>query len=136
MRVQSFGLVPFYSNSSFLLSWYCLNMVIDAASGIRVHPIHLYQHRGAPFLGHDPVVCLPIVVRAAGSGEDVPQKLGNAGRIKSLKGIIGAGERRLAFDGDPLPSSSKDDCCPRLLAEVRQFSGAASGYERDHRPAG
>ena len=41
----------------------------------RVDPVCVDQHGGAPLLDHDPVVGRPVVVGAAGGGEDVPQQL-------------------------------------------------------------
>jgi hypothetical protein len=98
---------------------------------VAVDPIRPDEHGGPAFFGHDPVVLVPVVMLAAGSGEDLATELPQAFSIKPRLGVIGPDEISVPLDRCPLPTVAEG--CRHLGtgAEVGQLDPASGDQSQD-----
>src|SRR5271165_5085518 len=109
-------------------------------SSVGVDPVWADEHGGSAFLGHGSVVGVPVVVLAAGSGEDLSEQQAESFGVEPGLGIVRPGQLGVSFDCCPLPAVAErgGHLGPgaqvgelyRAVGDERQ-SGLASGWVRD-----
>jgi hypothetical protein len=67
------------------------------ASVAAVHPVGLDEHRDSSVVGHDSVVLVPVLLGAAGSGEDLTQQDAPALSVDVFERIVGADQLGRSF---------------------------------------
>ena len=88
---------------------------------------------GKALLGHDAVKGVPVVMRAAGGGEDVPEKDSELLGVEVRLRIVGTDKRHRTFHRHPLPPRSGDERGAGSRPEIRELVGIATRDEADHR---
>src|SRR5580692_4640670 len=86
----------------------------------------------APLFSHDPVVFVPVVMRAAGGGEDLAAQQSQAFGIDAVRHVVGPDDPGPAFDRGPLPAGPEGDGDLRPGPEIRELR-LAVGDEGDRR---
>ena len=79
------------------------------------------QNGGPPFLAHNSVERLPVVVGSSGGSKDRTQQLGELGRVEPGERVVGADDVTTTLGARPLPTGSEDDRGPGPGPQVGQF---------------
>jgi hypothetical protein len=91
------------------------------------------EHGDSALLGHDPVVLVEIVVRAARGGEDLPEEETQAFAVDALQGVVGTGQLDGSLDAGPSPARPDHDRGAGTSAQVHESPGRSGRHERDDR---
>jgi hypothetical protein len=82
-------------------------------------------------IAHGLVVGVPVVVGAAGSGEDLAEEESELLMVDALVWVVGADQGCGSFDGGPLQAGAGHDGDEGVGAKVGEFVCSSSGDERD-----
>ena len=89
------------------------------------------EYGGSSLLGHDAVIGVPVVVRAAGGREDVAEQGPQALAVDFGMRVVGTENLGVSLDGCPSPAGARDDGGSRIGAKMVQLAGAADSHECD-----
>jgi len=88
------------------------------SSATRGDPGRGNQHGDPPFLGHNPVVGVEVVVRPARGGEDLPEQQAQPLGVDPRHRVVGPGQPDRSLDAGPLPARADHDGGPRPGPQV------------------
>ena len=88
------------------------------------------------FFAHHPVVGVPVVVGAAGCGEDLTKDHPQPLIVHVGMRVVGSDQLGGPFDSGPAPTVAGGDRGAWIGAQVAEFAGAADSYQRDDRFVG
>ena len=100
-----------------------------------VDPVGADERGGSAFLGHGPVVGVPVVVLAAGGGEDLRGQQAESFGVEPGMGIVRPGQLGVSFDCRPLPAVAERGGHLGPGAQAGELYRAV-GDERQSGPAG